>query len=151
MATGFFALVFLCAIGVGSLRATYPRLQLGIKWFGAGYLVYLALRILGISVVPTVPGKKGLIGFWEAAAFQFGNPKAWMMGLSASSLFVLHTNRVVASVALAAVLAGTMTCSVCLWVKGGAAMRGWLVRRPERQMRVNFVLAAATVASIFLL
>ncbi|AQV98550.1 LysE family translocator [Cupriavidus necator] len=75
MAAGFFGLVFLCAVGVGSVVAAYPWLRTGLQWFGAAYLVYLAIKILGISVASaSTPANARQIGFWESVVFQVSNP-----------------------------------------------------------------------------
>ena len=45
MAVGFFALVLLCSVGVGSLFVNHPSGARALKIVGSAYLLYLAFKI----------------------------------------------------------------------------------------------------------
>jgi threonine/homoserine/homoserine lactone efflux protein len=73
--TGYFVL---SATGLGAVLLTsWPLFQL-IKWIGAGYLIWLGLRLLVSSAppagLPAVPS--GGRAFWRGFATQGANPKA---------------------------------------------------------------------------
>ncbi len=62
-------------------------LQTVLQWVGAAYLLWLGWRLIRSGEVRE--GKAAQpISFMQAAAFQFVNPKAWVMTLSAVSLFL---------------------------------------------------------------
>lgn len=153
MAVGFFALVLLCAVGVGSLVVDHPSGARALKIVGSAYLLYLAFKISRMRPPEAAQpaDRRRYIGFWASVAFQFSNPKAWMMGLSASAVFVPVGDKVQAGLLIAFILAATMTVSVGLWVKAGSSISGYLRHAPTRQKQVNIVLAALTAGSILLL
>ena len=79
-------LLAVCA-GLGALFARWPALQDVLRWAGAAYLVYLGWHLLGGSSARKSAALRP-VRFLEAAAFQFLNPKAWVMSLTAVSLFL---------------------------------------------------------------
>ena len=85
---GFITLLILCSVGIGALIIKVPMLALGLKAFGTIYLLSLAwmMRSNAFEVDDVDAGKP--IGFIAAALFQFVNPKAWVMTISASSAFI---------------------------------------------------------------
>jgi threonine/homoserine/homoserine lactone efflux protein len=85
---GFITLLVLCSIGIGALIAQIPMLAMGLKVFGTIYLLSLAwvMRSNVFEVDDIDAGKP--MGFIAAALFQFVNPKAWVMAISASAAFI---------------------------------------------------------------
>ena len=88
------------------------------------------------------------MGFWAAAAFQWINPKAWVMAVTCMSTY-LSPNAGAAQVALLAGLFMVMgaPCSA-FWVGFGQAMRG-LLQDPLRLRIFNITMALALVASLY--
>jgi len=85
---GFLLLLLLCAAGVGAVVAAFPAVGLALKIAGSAYLLYLAWSMRGVfrttgSARPARP-----LTTIEAVLFQFANPKGWLMGLTAASVFV---------------------------------------------------------------
>jgi threonine/homoserine/homoserine lactone efflux protein len=84
---GWGVLLALCALGLGALLVAAPLLSQVIKFAGVAYLVWLALKIarsgrLGASGASSNSAVPANIGFWQGAAFQFINIKAWMFALA---------------------------------------------------------------------
>lgn len=138
-------LIAVCA-GLGALFHQWPHFQTALQWVGAAYLLYLGWRLLGSGEVREghVPQP---IGFWRAAAFQFVNPKAWVMTLTAAALF-LPTD--VSVLTAGAYLVGTaivvnIPC-IALWALFGSLLRSFLTR-PARRIGFNVVMALALVAT----
>ena len=67
-----------------------------LRWFGAAYLVYLGWRILRSGEAAAGESRKPLT-VMEAAGFQFLNPKAWVMTLTAAAMFLPPAQRSAAS------------------------------------------------------
>lgn len=88
VALGFGAMVALLGLGVDRLIAGSPRLAEAMKWISMAYMLWLAWKIAHASG----PIRKGDVtarpmSFLAACAFQWVNPKAWMMGLGALSAY----------------------------------------------------------------
>jgi threonine/homoserine/homoserine lactone efflux protein len=85
---GFFVLVVAVGFGLGAVFQTYPLLYAVLRYVGAAYLLYLAWKIAHsgpVSDGEQVEGKP--ISYLGAAAFQWVNPKAWIMAIGAISTY----------------------------------------------------------------
>ena len=86
---GFMLLVLAVGLGLGQLFQRWPLLHALLAWGGATYLLYLAWKIAR-SVAPSdsgaAPGKP--FTFVQAAAFQWINPKAWIMAITAIGTYI---------------------------------------------------------------
>lgn len=137
--------VGLCALGIGSILLARPELQALLKGIAAAYLAWLAFRLATAS--PPGEGKSRGDGkpmsFIGAAAFQWINPKAWMMALTASGALVPTLPDRVAAIALACVtiVAVNFPC-VSVWAVFGSGMRQFLTR-PLRWRVFNGVMGAS--------
>ena len=82
-----FPLMFV-AVGVGfvSVILAVPELHLSIQVVGVLYLLYFAW-LVATSADEVDNSKKKIIGFWQAVAIQWVNPKAWVMITGAFAAF----------------------------------------------------------------
>ncbi|MGO1118752.1 LysE family translocator [Rhodovibrionaceae bacterium A322] len=83
---GFGTLIMLVGLGLGSVFQAYPALHEVLRYVGGAYLLYLAWRVVGASLKGEAD-KARPVTFWEAASFQFANPKAWVMAISSITTF----------------------------------------------------------------
>jgi threonine/homoserine/homoserine lactone efflux protein len=124
-------LLAVCA-GLGALFARWPAAQEVLRWAGAGYLIYLGWHLLG----GTPAGRRTVerpVRFLEAAAFQFLNPKAWVMSLTAASLFLPPELGARAAVAYVVGLMALVNLPcVAVWALFGSALRELLAGRVAR-------------------
>ena len=120
----------------------FPHLQDGLRWLGAAYLVYLGWRLLRPAGADSGHVSRPLT-FLEAAAFQFLNPKAWVMNLTAATLFL---PRELSSAAAAGymLLWGVLLPAPCVlvWALFGTSLRAVLARRRGR-LAFNSTMALA--------
>ncbi|QJC55190.1 Cysteine/O-acetylserine efflux protein [Polaromonas vacuolata] len=80
---GWGVLLGLCSLGLGALLAAVPILGLSVKLLGIGYLFWLAYRLARKPAAGHHAAKvPANVGFWQGAALQFVNIKAWMMALA---------------------------------------------------------------------
>ena len=87
VATRHGAMMFLVAFGLGSVILDHPLVLEGVKWCGAAVLTWLAWKIA--TSRPRRGGRGGPpIGFLGAAAFQWINPKSWLVCASAAATFL---------------------------------------------------------------
>src|SRR5215472_15244353 len=83
---GMGVMMFLVAFGLGNILLASPVLLLILKVCGIGFLLWLAWKIAtsGHSDATT---EKRPVGFWGAAAFQWINPKSWLVSIGAVSTY----------------------------------------------------------------
>ena len=138
-------LIAVCA-GLGALFTRWPVLQTLLQWVGAAYLLWLGWKLFRSGEVA-----EGLtpqpITFWQAAAFQFVNPKAWVMSLSAVSLFMPRDMGIVPATTylLGLMLLINLPC-IGVWALFGSSLRG-LLKRPTARLAFNASMAVALVAT----
>ncbi len=121
---GYTLMVLLVGLGLlGSLQSQSQLLQV-LSWLGAGYLLYLAWRLvtarvelLGSREAARVPG------FWAGALAQWLNPKAWLFSTSGVGLFVSGS----AASAQALLLFCILSLLMCLLGVGSWALAGQLL------------------------
>jgi threonine/homoserine/homoserine lactone efflux protein len=85
---GFISLIALCGLGLAGVFSTFPWLRQVLKWGGGAYLLWLAFKIATSKGVGSQAAGRRPISFPGAVAFQFVNPKGWVMALGAVSTYV---------------------------------------------------------------
>ncbi len=84
---GMGLMMFLVAFGLGSLVLESPWILYGLKWGGISFLLWLSWKIATAGRSHATTDTK-LVGFWAAAAFQWINPKSWLVSASAASTYL---------------------------------------------------------------
>jgi threonine/homoserine/homoserine lactone efflux protein len=144
---GFFVLLVVCGAGVGALIVEFPPLGVLLKVGGTLYLLYLAW-LMRNAFAPQINASARPLTFLEAAAFQFVNPKAWVMGVTAVSVFVPDLEpRWVAIAVLCGLFALINLPCVCTWAVVGASLKRWLAHDGFRRW-VSGALVVLTVYSV---
>lgn len=144
---GWALLFMVCLAGVGALVATVPPLRWAVKGVGVAYLVWLAWKLANTTRLAEADSSQLDVTFWQGAALQFVNIKAWMAALTVSAGWVTvaadPTQRffVVLPVLLAYAFFSNLAYAVL-----GATLRGWLAHG-QRLAWFNRVMAAVLVAT----
>ncbi len=148
VAVGFTLLLFVCASGVGALLVGLPAAALMLKVVGTAYLLYLAWSYRNALAPQARSAAARPMKFAEAVAFQFVNPKAWIMGLTAASVFVPDFEpRYLAVAAMCGVFSIVNLPCIATWAALGATLKRWLTR--DRWRRVfSYGIALLTVYSV---
>ncbi|MBK5542663.1 LysE family translocator [Pseudomonas sp. TH05] len=146
---GFFVLVLAVGLGLGAVFEAYPVLYSVLRYVGAAYLLYLAWKIARSGPMSeTEQGQGKPISYWGAAAFQWVNPKAWVMAVGAISTYTplqgYFTNVLVISAVFALINAPT----VSLWAACGSLLRN-VLRNPRWLRLFNLGMAALLVISLY--
>ena len=144
---GFPAMVLAIGLGLGAVFIALPWLHLTLKYVGAAYMLYLAWRIATAGRGKGAGAAKP-IGFFEAAGFQWVNPKAWIMAVGALSAYTVPEAPVwseAARVAAAFVFSGIISST--LWCGFGVAI-GRLLTSDRAFRLFNYAMALALVASL---
>lgn len=139
-------MVVLVGIGIMQVFDRWPVSYTVLKVLSVAYLLYLAWKIANAAPPAQAEAQGRPLTFLQAAAFQWVNPKAWTMALSAITLYA-------ASRDLPAVLwvAGTYVAVSCFsttsWTVLGQQMRR-LLKNPTRLRVFNGAMAALLVATL---
>jgi threonine/homoserine/homoserine lactone efflux protein len=148
---GFLVMVMAVGLGLAEVFNRFPWIHGVLKWVGAIYMLYLAWCIAH-SGPPDDPGSRGRssrpLGFLGAAAFQWVNPKAWVMALSAFSTYVPASGGIKAIVLAALLFAAVNLPSVGLWALSGARLRHFL-QGPRNLRLFNHGMAGLLVVSLY--
>ena len=123
---GFASLLLGVGFGLGALLTAFPALHLALKLAGGAYLLYLAWRIASSRTLAEAAGASRPMFFLEAAAFQWINPKAWVMAVTAMAIYTTPEAPVVSVLLVTTAFALVNVPSVSVWAGFGTALRGWL-------------------------
>lgn len=130
---GSVALLAVAWAGAAAAFEALPGLRTIVMLVGAGYLTWLGAMMIGqagadASAAILLPDTALAV-----AAFQFMNPKAWMLMLTAVSAVAGEGGALPALVALTAIVALASAGCLGLWAAAGAAIAGWLARPAARR------------------
>jgi threonine/homoserine/homoserine lactone efflux protein len=140
----------LVGLGLGLVFARYPLLHLALKWLGCAYLLYLGWKLLWAGRVGNAQASAPL-SFMQAAAFQFVNPKAWVMALTTVTLFLpADAPLFAACLAIAVVLVLVNFPCITIWALFGSGMRHFLTSEGRRRA-FNLLMSALLLATAFLM
>ena len=143
---GFPSMVVLVGIGVMQLFDMWPTSYVILKTLSVIYLVYLAWKITNAAPPENADAKGKPLSFVQSAAFQWVNPKAWTMALSAITLFA--TNRDLDAVLWVAGVYVLVSCiSTTSWTMLGQQMQRFL-HNPNRLRAFNACMAVLLIATL---
>lgn len=137
----------LSAFGVGLIIMNTPIIYSIIRVAGTAYLLYLAWTLRKNIVIHGNQADQEAkpFTFVQAALFQFVNPKAWVMTLTAGSLFVPELNSRLASIALLCIVFSSVGGpSSGSWAVLGAAIKTYLAD-PFWQRCFSIVMIVLTI------
>ena len=144
---GFTLMVALVGLGLAGIFTRVPALLTVMKWLGAAYMVYLAARLARAAPIKAGATAGRPMTFLQAVAFQWVNPKAWVMALTAVATYTTPDDYI-RTVSLVALVFGTVNLPcISSWVLFGTALRH-LLQRPLVLRSFNLVMAAMLIASL---
>jgi threonine/homoserine/homoserine lactone efflux protein len=148
---GMVALILLVGAGLGRLFAAEPRLGQLLKIVGIAYLAYLSWKLWRAGEPGSGTSAKPL-SFGGAAAFQFANPKAWLMAITAIAAFAApgpgYGGRVML---VAVVMASVGLPCISLWASFGAGIKALMRARPGALIWFNRTMAILTLLTAVLI
>lgn len=146
---GFTIMIVAVALGAGRILMAFPALFTALRIVSIGYLVWLAWRIASAGTSdPVVTAKARPMTFFEAALFQWVNPKGWMVALSVAANYVSPENLWADIAVLSATFFSVSLISTSSWALFGTSLRPLLA--DQRKVRIfNVAMAVALVASLW--
>jgi threonine/homoserine/homoserine lactone efflux protein len=146
IACGFSVQLLLACAGLSALFARWPGLQIALGWVGAVYLLYLGYHMLSQRAAGAAHRDEP-VSFVQAALFQFLNPKAWVMTLTAATLFLPRSLGVLSSGAyMVLVMEGIGMPCMAVWALFGSSLRSF-ISGPRGRRVFNWAMALALVST----
>lgn len=145
---GFPLMVACVGLGVMQVFDLWPLSYTLLKTVSVAYLLYLAWRIANAAPPASAdgPAEGRPLTFLQSAAFQWVNPKAWSMALSAITLYATGRD-LMAVLWVAGVYVAVSAISTTSWTVLGQQVRR-LLKNPARLRVFNWVMAVLLVATL---
>ncbi len=145
---GFPAMVVAVGLGIATVFEQFPVLHLLLKLAGAAYLTYLAWRIATTPVSQFSQQAGKPFTFLQAAAFQWINPKAWVLAVGATVTYTIIGEGYVSQVLILALIFMLFGAPcILLWLWFGTALRQFL-QNPRAVRVFNYSMAVLLVSSL---
>ena len=142
--------ITLVCFGLGSVFQKYPNIQFYLKWICFFYLLYLGWKIIGsFSTNDKDSGRP--LRLYEASLFQFINPKAWVVALTAATAFYPSQESFFIATSFVAITA-PIVCfpSICIWALFGASIKT-LIKNTKTKKIVEYLLALLLVLTAIII
>lgn len=146
---GWGGVLLLCVAGVGSLLVAVPPLRIAIKVVGIAYLLWLAWKLSGSARLGEADAARMDVTFWQGAALQFVNIKAWLLAITLVAGWISgQANLVERLLIVIPVMLIYAFASNLAYASAGALLREWLAKGRRllwfnRGMGLLLVLTAA--------
>lgn len=144
---GFPAMIIAIGLGLGTLFSQFPLLHEIIRWVGIAYLLYLAWAIASTREIGSA-GRSKPFTFLQAVAFQWVNPKGWIMAVGALAAFTSAGSGMwvdVARIALTFIAVGG-PC-IIIWMLFGVGLKRFL-NDPKHLRRFNIAMGILLAVSV---
>lgn len=147
IAGGVALMALLLGLGLMALFEAVPTLNGVLKLASVVYLLWLAYRIATAAPVAARAANARPMTLLQAAAFQWVNPKAWAMCLSAVTIYA--PERSLLSVAIVAgAFAVVSLPAISIWAWLGTVISQWL-SSTRRLRSFNFGMAGLLILSMY--
>lgn len=151
VSVGFTLMIVLVGAGLAQIFELYPIAHTVLKYASCAYLLYLAWKIATSASPGAKSGaeeKSRPMTFVQAALFQWVNPKAWTMALTAVSAYTLPANPMLSLLVVAGVFGAINLPSVGSWTLMGMQLRRFL-SDPLKLRIFNVTMAVVLVATLY--
>lgn len=147
---GFPIMVVLVGLGMGVIFERFPIILTVLKIVGILYLFWMAYKIANnTSSYEVQENTKSVpFTFFQAAIFQWVNPKAWIMAITAISIFVSSNEDTVMQVlTIAFIYFLSSIISTNSWAFGGVVLKKF-IKNESSVKKLNMVMAFLLIASV---
>ncbi|MBC8451963.1 MAG: LysE family translocator [Rhodospirillaceae bacterium] len=148
---GMGLMMFVVAFGLGGLILDNPTALAILKWIGIAFLLWLSWKI-ATAGRSNNPENQKPAGFLTAAAFQWVNPKSWLVCASAAGTYLDagSGNALIQALFLGGIFVLGSLPSCFPWLAFGAVMQRWL--SSDKALRIfNISMGALLAASLILI
>lgn len=145
---GFAFMLIVIGVGLGSVIRTNPSLHMAAKVFGLAYMLWLAWKVA--TSTPSLDADNEHVArplsALTGAMFQWVNPKAWAVALTATAAFSAADGAMTSLAWIVLVFLLVAIASLSAWAAFGSLMRR-LIDTPEKLRAFNVTMALLLVAS----
>jgi len=156
---GFLLLVILVGLGLMQVFAAFPVSYVALKYASIAYLLFLVWKIataappdadasVDAGAGADASRKSRPLTFWQAALFQYVNPKGLAFSLAAISAYTPPSRPLYSVFVVAAVFTVANTLSTCTWTAAGVQARR-LLSDPVKLRVFNITVAALLAGSLY--
>lgn len=151
--SGFAMLLLAIGLGLGQVFEFFPSAYILLKILGGSYMIYLAYKIATSGLMEIEDGKIGEaaakpMSFMQAFLFQWVNPKAWVMGITAMATFTQPEQYYRSVMIICLVFTALNFPVVSLWALSGTGLRR-LLANDKAITWFNRMMALLLVASLW--
>lgn len=144
---GFTFMIFLVGIGLMQVFDRWPVSHTILKVVSVAYMLWLAWKIANAAPPEKAQTTGTPMTFLQAAAFQWVNPKAWTMALTAITIYA--PDRAIVSILTVALAFGFVNFpSVSVWTVLGQELRR-VLKGPKSLRAFNWTMAVLLVLSLY--
>ncbi len=136
----------LTALGMGALLLTLPGLTLGLKLAAAGWILWMAWKLLTAARAARREAGDRPWTFLQAVLFQWVNPKVWAIALAASVGYSAGLPPVQEAARLASAFSG-INLFVCLFWSFAGSLLTYLLTSDRAWSLFNGAMAALLAGS----
>jgi threonine/homoserine/homoserine lactone efflux protein len=144
---GFMVMMILTGLGLIQVFDRFPFSYSILKVASVAYMLFLAWKIANAAGIRQQKPSSRPMTFLQAAAFQWVNPKAWSMALTAITVYVADNGEWMLWIG-AAFFAAVNLPSVTIWTVMGQQMARFLTN-PARLRAFNWTMATLLIASLY--
>lgn len=144
---GFGFMTVAVGLGLSQVFDAYPALYTGLRYVGGAYMLYLAWKIARSGPVGEGTSSRKPMTFLGAALFQWVNPKAWILAVSAIATYALPQNYLWNLLLVSAIFTVVNLPTVSIWVLFGTGLRRFL-NDPHSLRIFNITMALLLVVSL---
>jgi threonine/homoserine/homoserine lactone efflux protein len=146
---GFPFMVFAVSLGLGEVFHAVPLAKTVLKYFAAGYLLWMAWHLIGLKIGEMKASDRPF-RIHEAALFQWINPKGWAMAMSFAAAFVVAgSDRIASIVWLTLGCLALAPLSSLTWMVFGERLQS-VLRRTGTERYLGAILALLMLAAVIL-
>ena len=144
---GFTVMIVLVGLGLIRLFDAYPAIYTILKVMSIVFLIYLAWKIVTATPSQETEISGTPLTFFQAAAFQWVNPKAWAMALTAVTVYSPSQSTI--AIVTTALIFGLINLPSCgIWIFIGKQIRRWLTD-PIKMQIFNISMAILLLTSLY--
>ena len=144
---GFIVMMVLTGAGLVQIFDRYPVSYLVLKVLSVAYMMWLAWKIANAAPIRERAAGGAPMTFLQAAAFQWVNPKAWAMSLTAITVYIADGGHLMLLVG-ALIFGAVNIPSVGIWTLLGQQMAR-LLTKPAHLRLFNWTMAVLLIASLY--
>ena len=144
---GFPFMAFCISLGLGAVFQQSMLIRESLRIIGIIVLLWFAWKVATSGKPNSQSGKSRPFTFFESAAFQWINPKGWIMAMSISSQFADPSKPIISSSIIAGVFFFVGFTSASGWTLFGKGMQRWLTT-DRRANTFNWTMAALLLLSV---